>query len=232
MTLGKRVILGVALLAILCVCFVFFMRYQDRLETENEFMALVAEGFDKLASDPDSAAADQAVQLGIQAMQMQPERKESCLLLGRAYLAKKMFNQGIEVLQNGLAEFEDLKFYPELNFYLGKGYSLLYGEVQQDEIWNKALNGFTEALSSPYHRSGAYFGIGILYLAKLKENPSPFLKEKAALNFQRCIEIEEGMEGFLPDEPDSICPLCRAEFKKKADNESFSLLMNSLNKSN
>ncbi|MBU0754122.1 MAG: hypothetical protein KJ645_03215 [Planctomycetes bacterium] len=229
---GKSVLLGIVLLTVVIIGLIFFIQYQGKLENERVFQELIQSGFDLLEDEAGDEQIDQAIQQGIQATQMRPDRKESCLLLGRAYLEKKMYNQGIEVLEEGLKELDELEFYPELNYYLGVGYSRLFEEIRQDQIWDKALSGFTEALSSPYHRSGAYFGIGALYFSRLKDNPSPFLREKATVNFQRCIDLETDMAGYLPEEPGSRCPLCRASFKKKEENDSFSKVMDYLNKVN
>lgn len=230
MSAGRGILIGVILIAAATAFIIFFLQYKDKWERDEAYQELIEAGFAALDDPGGIEGADEAILQGLSAREMDPQGKEPLILLGRAYLEKKMYTEAARILEQGLDDIDDLEFYPELNYYLGLTYSRLYDDLKQEDIWQKAQSYFSEAAASSFHRSDAYFGIGALYFSRFQENSSPYLKEKVILNFQRCVDIEEGRDDASGGGVDSICPLCRSVFKKKLDNEAFARLMDALNK--
>jgi len=228
MKASQGILIGVVLIAVGAAVVIFYLQYQDKWEKDKAFQEMVEAGFDALDEPGGVPGADQAIQQGLRAREMDPQGKEPLILLGRAYLEKKMYTEAAHVLEQGLSDIDDLDYYPELNYYLGLVYSRMFEDLDQDEIWQKAMTCFSESASSSYHRSDAYFGIGALYFSRYQENSSPYLKEKVTFNFQRCIDIEADQDGEMEMVSETICPLCRAPFKAKMENESFTQLMEAL----
>jgi tetratricopeptide (TPR) repeat protein len=227
---GKIMLLGALLLAVLIVLFIFYSHYRDELEKEAAYQGLVEEGFVFLEDSEKEENVDEAIKLGLRARDLDPGGESALLLIARAYVEKKLFKNLIETLEAEIEKMQDLDFYPEYNYYLGLAYSHLFRDLGQEELFNKAMQCFTESASSPFHRPDAYFGMGTLYFSRYQENRTPYLKEKVGLNFQRCIDIEADCIGYVEDQPDSPCPLCRKPFRKKMDNPDFAKLMDALTK--
>jgi tetratricopeptide (TPR) repeat protein len=227
---GKIALFGVILLALLITCYVFYTQYREGREQEMAYQELVAEGFALLEESEIEQNVDEALELGLRARDVDPEGEAALLLLARAYVEKKHVKNLVDTLEGEIEKMRNLDYYPEYNYYLGLAYSALFRDLGQDELFNRAMQCFSESASSAYHRPDAYFGMGMLYFSRYQESRSPYLRDKVISNFRRCIDIEVDWVGYVNDEPDSPCPMCRKPFRKKMDNPDFAKLMEALSK--
>ncbi|MFH2000219.1 MAG: hypothetical protein ABIK28_11095 [Planctomycetota bacterium] len=228
---GKGIIILISVLLVAAVVsLLFYLNLSESIELEAEYDRLIEEGFQYINDKGNMDSMDAAVKTALTAQKIFPVRKEALILLGLAYNEKGAHRKAEGTFKKGLEDLNDVDYYAELSYHLGYTYSLLYNELKQEDLLNQAINSFSEGASSGYHRADSYFGIGALYFDRYLKNLTPFLKDKVVINFQRCIDIESSMEGYVENEPDSICPLCRRPFIKKAEDESFKKLMDDLTK--
>lgn len=220
----------VGLIIVFIVALLVFLNLSESMEREAAYEKLIEDGFMYLSEQGNEESMDTAIRYALDAQEIFPDRKEPLVILGCAYNEKGNHRKAEEIFLQGLDDLGDVDYYAELSYHLGITYSLLYNQLKKEDLLNSAVSAFTEGAASGYHMADAYFGIGALYFDLYLQNLTPYLKEKVLVNFQRCMDIEADMDGYVPGEPDSICPLCRRSFTKKTDQEKFIKLIESLGK--
>jgi len=228
MTLKTGIIAGSSLLVVVVASALFYLNYLDLKAKEEDYFKVINEGFALLES-PDTDNYDLAMGKALSAREIIPAGKETYLLEGRAFLLKNQHKKAIAAFNKGLKASKEIDFRNELDYYLGLTYSNLYLELKQEDYWKSAMASFNEALSSRHHKADAYLGVSFLYFAKYRSNPIDDHVNKAAINLERCIKVEDTMEGYEAGKPGSICPLCAKKFSKNSENEKVKKLRAALN---
>lgn len=229
MTIKSRILAGLCFVLFLAVAAVLYFKHLEKKSQETKYFTLIQEGFELLA-EPTESDCDKAEKKAFEARKIRPKGRETYLLLGRAYYEKKQYKKTEDVLKKGLAIIDDLETRHEFHYYLGMTYLKLYSDLNQLDIWKKALESFNEAKSSVHHRGDAFMGIGTLYFGKYKNNPIPANLDKAMVNFNQFIKFEETMDGYVRGQPGSACPLCGKPFKNISKDPQFKELMEKLSK--